>query len=152
MFHFDELTVPKETFQLMLDFLPYPFLISEFRNGVFTNMYLNEKFTGELGYTLEEIPTMEDWFNAAYPNTTYREKVIFDWGHQAIDSKKKGLNYILLKARIQTKKNGQQWYEVKSSTFGRYQLVAFVNIDAVVSGKEELELKRENQNKMLSIL
>jgi hypothetical protein len=132
MFHFDELVVPKETFQLMLDFLPYPFLISEFRNGVFTNMYLNEKFREEIGYTLEEIPTIEDWFNVAYPDATYREKVIFDWGHQGIDAKKKGLNYILLKAKIQTKKSEQQWYEVKSSTFGRYHLVAFVNINSLL--------------------
>ena len=136
MFHFDELTVPKETFQLMLDFLPYPFLISEFRNGVYTNMYLNEKFREEIGYTLEEVPTIEDWFNAAYPDPAYRDKVIFDWGHQAIDSKKKGLNYVLLKARIKTKKSGLQWYEVKSSTFGRYQLVAFVNIDSFVENRK----------------
>lgn len=152
VFQLDQLIVPKETFQSMLDFLPYPFLISEFRNGVFTNMYLNQKFDDEIGYTLKEIPTIEDWFNVAYPDTAYRDKIIFDWGHEAIESKRKGLNYILLKARIQTKKSGRQWYEVKSSTFGRFQLVAFVNINDVLSRKEELEWKRENQSKMLSIL
>ena len=136
----------------MLDFLPYPFLISEFRNGIYTNVYANQKFSDEIGYTLEEIPTIEDWFTKAYPEETYREKVILDWGHRAIDSRKKGLDYVLLPARIQTKKSGQQWYEVKSSIFGRYQLVAFVNINEVTSRKEELEWKRENQNKILSIL
>lgn len=132
MFQLDEQIVPKEMLQQVLDFLPYPFLMAEFRNGVFTNVYLNQKFRDEIGYTLKEIPTIEDWFKAAYPDDTYREKVIFDWGHQGIESKKKGLNYVLLKARIQTKKSGPQWYEVKSSTFGRYQLVAFVNINSLL--------------------
>ena len=47
----------------ILDFLPYPFLISESRNGVLTHVYLNNPFIDEIGYTLEEMPTINEWYS-----------------------------------------------------------------------------------------
>jgi len=152
MIQLDELVVPNPVFQQMLDFLPYPFLISEYRGGTYHEIYLNEKFREEIGYVIDEIPTLDDWFMKAYPDPAYREKVVLDWGREAIESRRKGLNYILLKARVTTKHNSDQWFEIKSSTFGRYQLVAFVNIHEVVTREEELNRTRQNQNKILSIL
>jgi signal transduction histidine kinase len=152
MIQLGELIVPNQVFQQILDFLPYPFLISEYRGGTYHQIYLNDQFREEVGYTIEEIPTLDDWFLKGYPDPSYREEVILDWGRQAMEARQKGVNYILLKARIRTRDHGDQWFEVKSSTFGRYQLVAFVNIHEGTLREEELNRARENQNKMLSIL
>jgi PAS domain S-box-containing protein len=41
--------------------------------------YLNPKFVDMFGYTLDDIPTGQEWFTRAFPDTTYRHQVISDW-------------------------------------------------------------------------
>ncbi len=40
---------------------------------------INAKFTQVFGYTATDIPTLEDWWTAAYPDPAYRKKVIAAW-------------------------------------------------------------------------
>ncbi|MDV2480471.1 PAS domain S-box protein [Methanoculleus sp. Wushi-C6] len=40
-----------------------------------TCRYLNEAFTRITGYTREDVPTLEAWFERAHPNPAYRQKV-----------------------------------------------------------------------------
>ena len=41
--------------------------------------YLNPKFEEMFGYTLDDIPTGQEWFARAYPDPSYRRKVVVDW-------------------------------------------------------------------------
>jgi len=41
--------------------------------------YLNPKFIEIFGYTLEDIPTGNEWFRRAYPDKSYRKEVIAAW-------------------------------------------------------------------------
>lgn len=41
--------------------------------------YVNPKFTNIFGYTLEDIPTGKKWFQKAYPDESYRRKVMEAW-------------------------------------------------------------------------
>jgi PAS domain S-box-containing protein len=41
--------------------------------------YVNPKFTEIFGYTLEDIPTGEQWFEKAHPDPEYRQKVLACW-------------------------------------------------------------------------
>ena len=41
--------------------------------------YLNPKFTEIFGYTKEDLPDKETWFEKAYPDESYREEVIDTW-------------------------------------------------------------------------
>ncbi len=41
--------------------------------------YLNPKFTEIFGYTKEDVPDKETWFEKAYPDESYRKKVIDAW-------------------------------------------------------------------------
>ena len=49
--------------------------------------YINPKFRELFGYDLEEISKGKDWFRRAYPNSTYRHKVISSWISDSKDSK-----------------------------------------------------------------
>lgn len=42
-------------------------------------LWVNKTFTAMLGYTNEDIPTIEDWFRRAYPDPAYRERVKANW-------------------------------------------------------------------------
>jgi PAS domain S-box-containing protein len=49
--------------------------------------YVNPKFVELFGYTLEEIPTGQNWLERAYPNPDYRQKVIASWKEELGRSK-----------------------------------------------------------------
>ncbi len=38
--------------------------------------YVNPKFTEKFGYTLEDIPTLADWFRSAFPDPEYRKSTV----------------------------------------------------------------------------
>jgi signal transduction histidine kinase len=148
----DQLKVDALALNKVLDFLPYPFLVSESRNGVFHNLYVNRKFAEEIGYTIPEIPTIHHWFMKAYPDKAYRNEVVTGWRERTENAQESGDDSVMMNALIQTKAMGQKWYEVKSSVFSKINLVAFININDVILKERELERLNENKNRTLSIL
>ena len=149
---FIPLRVDTLTLNEVLDFLPYPFLVSEQRNNTYYNIYVNRKFTEEIGYSCEEMPTIHHWFHKAYPDKEYREEVVTGWREKNEEAKEKGQDYVLMNALIHTKSLGDRWYEVKSSVFENVNLVAFINIHDGILKEKELERLNENKNRTLSIL
>ncbi len=55
-----------------------PFGIS-IMDGSMRFEYLNPNFTQIFGYTIDDIPDKNSWFEKAYPEPTYRETVISTW-------------------------------------------------------------------------
>jgi signal transduction histidine kinase len=135
----------------VLNFLPYPFLVSEWRDDKQCNLFVNKKFSDEIGYTTDEIPTLDEWFEKAYPDHSHRTEVINAWKEQSIRSQEHNAP-VILKARIQTKKNGKLWYEVKASISGTVHMVAFINVDEEIVREQELKRANENKSRTLSIL
>ncbi|MFO8070614.1 MAG: PAS domain S-box protein [Polyangia bacterium] len=41
--------------------------------------WLNEQFTRITGYTLDDLPTVKDWIECAYPDPEYRARVLDNW-------------------------------------------------------------------------
>lgn len=145
------LVISEPTLQKILDFLPYPFLVSELKDGLRTNSFINKKFSEEIGYTLDEIPTIHDWFSMAYPHEPYRITIADQWDSRMKEAELIGDDSVTLQARIHTKKGTDRWYEVKAST-GPTTMVAFIDIDEVKSREENLKQLNANRDRILSIL
>ncbi|MBI5646898.1 MAG: PAS domain S-box protein [Ignavibacteriae bacterium] len=45
-------------------------------------IYINPAFSRMFGYSMEEIPTLEEWWQHAYPDSTYRTLVATEWGRR----------------------------------------------------------------------
>jgi signal transduction histidine kinase len=151
-FDLHHLIADKARIEKILDFLPYPFLISEYRDNTYHNLYFNKKFGEEIGYTVTEVPTINDWFVTAYPDETYRNEVISGWKERTNAALERGEDSILMKVIIRTRHDGYQWFEVKCTTSKQFQLVAFVSIGDTIIREKALELLVENKNRTLSIL
>lgn len=41
--------------------------------------YINQQFTQTFGYTIDEVPTVQRWYELAYPDEHYRKTVIIPW-------------------------------------------------------------------------
>jgi PAS domain S-box-containing protein len=73
----------KEKFRVLVEESPFGvcFIGS---NGSY--QYINPKFVELFGYTLEDIPTGQEWFKKAYPDEEYRNHVISTWAKDLEDS------------------------------------------------------------------
>jgi PAS domain S-box-containing protein len=66
----------REKFQIFIDSIPFGIVLVD-KDGLHT--YLNPKFSEMFGYTLEDIPDRETWFEKAYPEASYRSYVRLRW-------------------------------------------------------------------------
>ena len=151
-FDLNHLIADKARIEKILDFLPYPFLISECREHTYHNLYFNKKFVEEIGYTVTDMPTIDDWFIVAYPDETYRNEVMSGWKERTRAAIERGEDSILMRVIVRTKHDGYQWFEIKSTTSKQFQMVAFVSIGETIIREKALELLVENKNRTLSIL
>ncbi|MDD2902065.1 MAG: PAS domain S-box protein, partial [Syntrophales bacterium] len=62
-------------FRQVVEHSPMPIAIVKEDQGE----YLNPKFVETLGYTLEDLPRLADWFRLAYPDPDYRESILEKW-------------------------------------------------------------------------
>ena len=73
----------------LIDGLPIGVVIAGFPD--YQNIhYINEQFTRVYGYTLEDIPTAEDWFVMAYPDPRYRGQVRELWDQALRSGERQG--------------------------------------------------------------
>lgn len=147
-----DLQIDIEDFIKVLDFLPYPFMVTEHRDGRLYTLFTNKKFLEEIGYTPIEIPTINDWFRVAYPDETYRSEVMTDWYSRIALAEQTGYDSVIVQRNVCTKKNGQKWFEIKASLLGPIQFVAYVNINDEMTREEYLAKLNENKDRTLSIL
>ena len=88
----------------------------------------NDRFIKLFGYSLEDIPGVNDWWPIAYPDETYREKVKAEW---ALRSKRVFDNPERIErteARVRCKNGLFRDIEFHLSVFGDSFLVSFVDL------------------------
>lgn len=148
----EELEISRFDLQNVADFLPYPFIIAEVIENVHWNTYLNEKFLEEIGYDYDEIPTIEKWYENAYPDEEYRKSVITTWDKEEIESQRKGTVFVKAQSLVTCKNGMKRWYEIKAAVLNKVHVVAFIDLDKEIILQEKLKRINQNNDRMLSIL
>lgn len=72
----DALSASETRLQAILDSSPVGLGWADMEGDI---EYLNPEFTRLFGYSRDEVPTVDDWFKAAYPDPAYREAVVYSW-------------------------------------------------------------------------
>ncbi|MBP7734336.1 MAG: PAS domain S-box protein [Spirochaetes bacterium] len=73
----DSLKKSEEKFRKMIENSPIPIALMDNDTGRFS--YFNKMLVKTLGYTVGDVPDMEAWYTAAYPDATYREEIRKKW-------------------------------------------------------------------------
>lgn len=142
----------REMFEF-LDVIPMPALVSEMTgpdNSSNRPRFLNLAFLEQIGYTLDEIPTIEIWFEVAYPDPTIRKACRDEW-YEAVDkSLADGRRTAEASALIQCKNGQQRWFmvtaQVRSESMPNMHVVTFRDIhDLKTLSDENLYLSRTDQ-------
>ncbi|AOW78908.1 hypothetical protein A3Q34_00005 [Colwellia sp. PAMC 20917] len=63
-------------FHNIIEASPVPYALNDNHQNI---TYLNRSFIQTFGYTLNDIPTLTDWWSKAYPDYDYRQWVINTW-------------------------------------------------------------------------
>lgn len=73
----DALSESTERFRTLIQKFPIPIGLHDEAGNI---IVINEKFTELYGYEVNDVRLMSRWFEQAYPDENYRNKVIENWG------------------------------------------------------------------------
>jgi PAS domain S-box-containing protein len=66
----------EENFRTIIEVSPVPLAINDEHGNI---TFLNKAFVQAIGYNLSDIPTLEEWWTCAYPDSQYRQTVADSW-------------------------------------------------------------------------
>ena len=99
----EELRESELRYRSIIDASPVPHALNNIRGEI---TYLNAAFTQVFGYTIEDVPTLTDWWNVAYPDPDYREWISRRWLERVEKSVRRGLEFEPMEAQVRCK-NGE---------------------------------------------
>ncbi|WP_300567636.1 PAS domain-containing sensor histidine kinase [Flavobacterium sp.] len=136
------------------NFLPYPFIVTEIEtfDSQFKSLFFNQNLIQEFGYTPEDIPDVDTWYELLYPDEAYRNQIREAWNAKLLDSIEKNEKVVQLKARLKPRDKPEKWYEIKTFFIENFFVMAFVDINNEVILQEKLSKINQNNERMLSIL
>ena len=113
--------------QQILENMPTPVAISQLgTDGKIT--YLNSRFRRSLGYDLQDIPTVNDWAQRAYPDATYRNASM-DWWSRAVETTAESAGQVESKEfQVCCKDGAQRDVIISTTVLEDFLLVCFLDI------------------------
>ncbi|HEX2949955.1 MAG TPA: PAS domain S-box protein [Armatimonadota bacterium] len=142
----DALRTSQERLWSLFENAPIPILIS---SGPEQNtVALNKIFTDVFGYTFDDIPLADDWWQQAYPDSAYRHEVIHAW-EQRLEHAIQTKSAIAPMETTVTCKNGtKRQVEFHASSIGEWNIV--IGIDLTNLRKTEMAL-RDSETKFRTL-
>ncbi len=72
----ESLQTSEAMFRAIIEATPVPIALNDDQGNI---TYLNQAFVKMIGYTLDDIPTLADWWPRAYPDPQYRQWIAEQW-------------------------------------------------------------------------
>ncbi len=120
--------------------------------------FLNRAFVKTFGYTLEDIPTLTDWWPKAYPDPAYRKWVADSWQTELDRARESGGEFRPLELQVRAKDGTDRAVLVAAALLLGAQpsehLVALIDITErkrQESEREKLELQLRHAQKMQAV-
>ena len=116
------------------DMLPLPIVVVKIIEDTLNHPleYLNASFSESIGWSLEEIPDKEHWWQTAYPDPQYQKVVERLWEMSIESEGSNNDDFIFMTVNIMTKHNGTKRFnvytELQSALLDGYYVVAFEEI------------------------
>ncbi|MGI0481835.1 PAS domain S-box protein [Geminocystis sp. CENA526] len=146
---FNQLLADESPLQKIFDYLPVAiaFSVSPPDSRI---LYLNCRFTNLFGYTIEDIPNLNDWFSLAYEDSSYRDFCSHKW-MRMIDSAKKTIEQIKPQEfEISCKDGSIKNVLIGARVLGNFILSSFVDITPIKQKEQELKQLQEESRQILN--
>jgi len=132
----------EESFRGMLEHAPIPMgcYALDARRGV---LFVNRQFTRTFGYTREDIPTVADWAELAFPDPAYRRQT-FAWWDEAVAQTALHQGVVPSREiRVSCRDGRVRDVLVSASAMGECLLVSFIDITRRKRMEARLRLSEE---------
>ena len=108
-----ELRQSEMKFKAILEASPMPLGMNDDQGNI---TYLNNAFIQTTGYSLEDIPTLTDWWPLAYPDIEYRQQVIEAWQTRLQQVKQGDNDFVPMEVSINCKNGSKRIFMVGASS------------------------------------
>lgn len=109
---------------------------------------LNQAFVQTLGYTLEDIPTLEEWWPRGYPDPQYRQWVASTWQKRLVDAELSGQPFVPMEINVRCKDGAVRVFlasacALEDRFLGSHLVILYDITERKQAGKERDELNRD---------
>ncbi|MGO9417197.1 MAG: PAS domain S-box protein [Syntrophobacteraceae bacterium] len=115
----------EENFRQLIDRNPVAMAESD-KQGNF--IFFNNKFIQTFGYTMEDIPTVDAWWQSACPDKEYRQKVMSNWRLSAEQATVSGKESSAQEWKITCKNGSLRDIEFRMSAMEDFNIIIFHDI------------------------
>ena len=105
--------------------------------------YLNQKWTDLFGYTLDDIPNVAAWWDLAYPEATYRDRVSSEWNKRVQNAMENKAEIEPMITSVCCKDGTERTIEWHVNSTGDWNIVHGVDLTDHKRMERELRLSRE---------
>jgi len=104
---------------------------------------INKRFTTILGYSMEDLNGVNEWWPRAIPDNEYRGKIRDEWNSNVMKILSGESDYISFEGSIVCKDNSIKYIICGLSALGRKCIVSFNDITERKNAQDELQRKQE---------
>lgn len=126
-------------FRSVIEATPVPLALNDEQGNI---TYLNKAFIETLGYTIDDIPTLEDWWPRAYPDPQYRQQTATLWASNLEEAKRTNNDFAPLELNITCKNSRVRTFMVSAASlteaFADTHLVILYEITSRKEAEEKI--------------
>ena len=130
----------EEKFRGLMESIPLPVTYVSNSGEI---IFRNERFLEVIGYTFEEVPTVQEWWLKAYPSGKYRKWVIKNWESALEYATETNTDILPKEYRITCKDGTERTFVVSGIIINTSLLITF--IDITDRKKVEDEIRKLNE-------
>ncbi|MDZ7737581.1 MAG: PAS domain S-box protein [Bacteroidales bacterium] len=113
---------------------------------------MNDRFKKDLGWTLEDIPTISHWWEKAYPDKKYREWAIKNWNEAVQFSIENGTDIKSDVYHVTCKNGDVRQIIIAGITFGKKLLATFIDVTEQRKAEEVIIQEKEYSEMVINAL
>lgn len=137
-----ELSQSEARFRSIIEASPVPYALNDDRQN---NIYLNQAFVNTFGYTLQDIPSLADWWPKAYPDEEYRRTVSTTWQQRLEQSLETGNPFEPMEVEIHCKDGSLRTALVGATPLEDLSKGIHLVVLYDISGRKQAEKQLESQ-------
>jgi PAS domain S-box-containing protein len=136
----------EKTQKLILDQLPVGVVLSSV--GAERALYHNPKFVELFGYTIEECPTVSDWWPLAYPDPAYRDSISQEWHRRMTAAAQNEGEIDPMEVTITCRDGSVKHVRVLAKVIGDLNFISFIDL---TNRKQAEEKSRESEERYRAV-